>query len=92
MMITQQQQRLLRFPCAEAASRAVRVVVLRQIAGGGVVIDRLQEHRVLRRPLLFELQGKRQLVLVVVRALPIFRTVQGVERVTEVAHLTIVRA
>ena len=90
--IAKQQQRLLRLFGAKTKIRTPLIVILVQITGGGIVVNRLKKNRVVRRDVPFQLGGNRELVLIVVGALAIVGTVKGVHRIAEVVKRPVLRA
>src|SRR5438045_477717 len=90
-MIPQEKIGLLLFGGAEGLAGAGLIVILRNVAGIGIKITDLHENAVFIGDLLFRAQGQVQLVEVIVWPVAVLRTIRGIERITEIPELPILR-
>ena len=77
--------------CADVTAGLPLVKILLNIAGLGVVVRDLKEQAVLGRELVLQTRGEVDLLEVVVGALPIFRAIVRVQRISGFAEVSILR-
>jgi len=81
--IAEEQEWFLGFLWRRPVVRAPLIVILSEVASGGVVINALEETESFRTQVLLELKRKRELLLVVVRTPAVLGTINCIHGITE---------